>query len=59
ADWDVTKRHYEPMARYVHPHFQASRTLRHASYDFAANNADRFRTESQAAVQAAIDRHNP
>jgi limonene 1,2-monooxygenase len=57
ADWDATKRHYELMARYVHPHFQGSRTLRHASYDHAATNADRFRSESQAAVQAAIDRH--
>ncbi len=57
ADWDATKRHYELMARYVHPHFQGSRTLRHASYDFATDNGDRFRTESQAAVQAAIDRH--
>ncbi len=57
ADWDATKRHYELMARYVHPHFQGSRTLRHASYDFATDNGDRFRDESQAAVQAAIDRH--
>ena len=31
ADWDATKRHYELMARYVHPHFQRSRELRRVS----------------------------
>ncbi|HSU07184.1 MAG TPA: LLM class flavin-dependent oxidoreductase, partial [Acetobacteraceae bacterium] len=55
ADWDATKRHYELMARYVHPHFQHSRTLRHASYDMAKDNGDLFRAQSQAAVQSAID----
>src|SRR6202023_4405959 len=24
ADWEATKRHYELMARFVHPHFQKS-----------------------------------
>ena len=28
ADWEATKRHYELMARFVHPHFQRSRELR-------------------------------
>ncbi|HEX5328202.1 MAG TPA: LLM class flavin-dependent oxidoreductase [Acetobacteraceae bacterium] len=56
ADWEATRRHYELMARYVHPHFQHSRTLRRASYDFAAANGELFRAQSQAAVQAAIDR---
>jgi len=56
ADWEATKRHYELMARYVHPHFQQSRTLRRASYDFAAENSEWFRAQSQAAVQAEIDR---
>ena len=55
ADWDATKRHYELMARFVHPHFQHSRTLRHASYDMARDNGDLFRAQSQAAVQSAID----
>ncbi len=27
ADWEQTKRHYELMARFVHPHFQGSREL--------------------------------
>ncbi len=56
ADWEPTKLHYELMARYVHPHFQGSRTLRHASYDLARDNGDLFREQSQAAVQAEIDR---
>ena len=57
ADWEATKRHYELMARYVHPHFQGSRALRSASYDFATLNGDQSRSQSQAAVQAEIDRH--
>ncbi len=56
ANWDATKRHYELMARYVHPHFQNSRILRYTSYDSARSNSDRFRAQSQAAVQAEIDR---
>jgi limonene 1,2-monooxygenase len=56
ADWEATKRHYELMARYVHPLFQQSRTLRRASYDFATENGEWFRAQSQAAVQAEIDR---
>lgn len=56
ADWEATKRHYELMARYVHPHFQQSRELRRANYDFAAENSEWFRAQSQAAVQAEIDR---
>ena len=36
ADWELTKRSYELMARYVHPHFQRqSNALRVASYDNA------------------------
>jgi limonene 1,2-monooxygenase len=56
ADWEATRRHYELMARYVHPHFQGSRELRRASYDQATSNGDLFRDQSQAAVQAEIDR---
>jgi limonene 1,2-monooxygenase len=56
ADWDATRRHYELMARYVHPHFQGSRVLRTASYDFATAQGEAFRVQSQAAVQAEIDR---
>ena len=56
ADWEATKRHYELMARYVHPHFQQSRELRRANYDYAAENSEWFRSQSQAAVQAEIDR---
>jgi len=56
ADWEATKRHYELMARYVHPHFQHSREWRAESYDYAkAHHAD-FTGQSQAAVQAEIDR---
>ena len=41
ADWPATKRSYELMARYVHPHFQRqSNTLRVASYDDAKAEYD-------------------
>ncbi len=56
ADWGATKRHYELMARYVHPHFQSSRELRRASYSQALGNIEAFTQEMNAAVQAEIDR---
>jgi limonene 1,2-monooxygenase len=56
ADWDQTKRHYELMARFVHPHFQGSRELRRDSYAFAKDHHDDFVGQSAAAVQAEIDR---
>ena len=56
ADWAETKRHYELMARYVHPHFQSSREWRTGSYDFARDHHAEFVGQSGAAVQAEIDR---
>jgi limonene 1,2-monooxygenase len=56
ADWGATQRHYELMARYVHPHFQDSRTLRIESYDFARDHHEEYGSQSRAAVQAEIDR---
>jgi len=56
ADWEQTKRHYELMARYVHPHFQASREWRVESYDYARDHHAEFTGQSSAAVQAEIDR---
>ncbi|HEX2940321.1 MAG TPA: LLM class flavin-dependent oxidoreductase [Rhodopila sp.] len=56
ADWAETKRHYELMARYVHPHFQSSREWRVESYAYAREHHDDFTTQSSAAVQAEIDR---
>ena len=56
ADWPATKRHYELMARYVHPHFQASREWRSESYDYARDHHAEFTAQSGAAVQAEIDR---
>jgi limonene 1,2-monooxygenase len=56
ADWAETKRHYELMARYVHPHFQSSREWRSGSYNFARDHHDEFVGQSGAAVQAEIDR---
>jgi limonene 1,2-monooxygenase len=56
ADWAETRRHYELMARYVHPHFQASREWRVESYGYARDHHGAFTTQSQAAVQAEIDR---
>ncbi|MBV9861514.1 MAG: LLM class flavin-dependent oxidoreductase [Alphaproteobacteria bacterium] len=56
ADWDATKRHYELMARFVHPHFQRSRELLQGSYDYAARHHVEFIGQAGAAVQAEIDR---
>ncbi len=56
ADWPETQRHYELMARYVHPHFQSSREWRIESYDYARDHHAQFASESGAAVQAEIDR---
>ncbi len=56
ADWAETKRHYELMARYVHPHFQSSREWRSGSYDYARDHHAAFTGQSAAAVQAEIDR---
>ncbi|HVC59153.1 MAG TPA: LLM class flavin-dependent oxidoreductase [Acetobacteraceae bacterium] len=59
ADWEATKRHYELMARYVHPHFQRSREWRRESYGYARSHHAEFTEQSAAAVQAEIDRRNP
>ena len=57
ADWAATRRHYELMARFVHPHFQQSRERLGASYDYAARHHVEFTGQAGAAVQAEIDRH--
>jgi limonene 1,2-monooxygenase len=57
ADWDATKKHYELMARFVHPHFQKSRDLLRASYDFATSHHEDFLGQASAAIQSEIDRH--
>jgi limonene 1,2-monooxygenase len=57
ADWDATKKHYELMARFVHPHFQKSRDLLRASYNFAVHHHEDFLGQASAAIQAEIDRH--
>ena len=58
ADWPATKRSYELMARYVHPHFQRnSNELRGWSYDDAKSKYATAGLQSKAAVQAAIDRY--
>jgi limonene 1,2-monooxygenase len=56
ADFPATLRHFELMARYVLPHFQHTREWREESYAFARGHGDEFRSQSQAAVQAEIDR---
>lgn len=56
ADWAETKRHYELMARFVHPHFQGSHALRRASYDFASERHELFAAQQRGAVQAEIDK---
>jgi limonene 1,2-monooxygenase len=57
ADWEATKRHYELMARFVHPHFQKSRELLRGSYDYATSHHEDFTGKAGAAIQAEIDRH--
>jgi limonene 1,2-monooxygenase len=57
ADWEATKRHYELMARFVHPHFQRSRELLRGSYDFATSRHVEFVGQASAAIQKEIDRH--
>ena len=58
ADWPATKRSYELMARYVHPHFQRNANeLRDWSYDDAKAKYETAGAQSKAAVQAAIDKY--
>ena len=58
ADWEATKRSYELMARYVHPHFQRNaNALRDFSYDDATGKYATAGAQMKSAVQAAIDKH--
>ena len=58
ADWEATKRSYELMARYVHPHFQRdANRLRQASYDIAAGTHDTWRPASAQAVMSEIENY--
>jgi limonene 1,2-monooxygenase len=57
ADWDATKRHYELMARFVHPRFQGSRELLRESYDYATSRHVDFTGRAAAAIQKEVDRH--
>jgi limonene 1,2-monooxygenase len=58
ADWEATKRSYELMARYVHPHFQRNaNALRDFSYDDAKGKYATAGAQMKSAVQAAIDKH--
>jgi limonene 1,2-monooxygenase len=58
ADWAQTKRSYELMARFVHPHFQRTgNALRDFSYDDAKGKHGTAGKEMQQAVQAAIDKY--
>ncbi|CAN5889641.1 LLM class flavin-dependent oxidoreductase [soil metagenome] len=58
ADWEATKRSYELMARYVHPHFQRqSNGLRTASYDDAKTKHETAGAESAQAVLGEIEKY--
>jgi len=58
ADWEATKKSYELMARYVHPHFQRqSNTQRVASYDNATAKHATAGAESAKAVETEIERY--
>ncbi|HXO02476.1 MAG TPA: hypothetical protein VN900_10495, partial [Stellaceae bacterium] len=54
---EATKRHYELMARFVHPKFQQSRELLVGSYDYATSHHEDFTGKAAAAIQKAVDRH--
>jgi limonene 1,2-monooxygenase len=57
ADWDATRKSYELMARYVHPHFQGhANHLRQHSYNVAAGNRDTHVAAASAAVSGEIDK---
>ena len=56
ADWDATRKHYELMARYVHPHFQGSSAPRIEAYAHAAAHFQEFTTQAAAAVMTEIER---
>jgi limonene 1,2-monooxygenase len=59
ADWEATRRSYELMARYVHPHFQRqSNTLRNFSYDDAKAKHETAGEESKQAVLTEIERYD-
>jgi limonene 1,2-monooxygenase len=58
ADWAATKRSYELMARYVHPHFQRNaNALRDFSYDDAKAKYATAGQQMKAAVQAATEKY--
>ncbi|MEZ5816880.1 MAG: LLM class flavin-dependent oxidoreductase [Hyphomicrobiaceae bacterium] len=58
ADWEATKRSYELMARYVHPHFQrGANSLRQWSYDDAKTKHETAGAESKAAVMKEIEKY--
>lgn len=58
ADWAATKRSYELMARYVHPHFQHNaNSLRVWSYDDATAKHETAGAESKAAVMGEIEKY--
>ena len=58
ADFEATKRSYELMARYVHPHFQRNaNALRRASYDVATASHDTFGAASAKAVNLEIEKY--
>src|SRR5499433_2055241 len=58
ADWAATRKSYELMARYVHPHFQRdANALRQWSYNDAKSKYETAGVASRAAVQSAIDKY--
>ena len=58
ASFEATKKSYELMARYVHPHFQRHANARRQwSYDDAKAKYASAGDQSRAAVQAAIDKY--
>jgi limonene 1,2-monooxygenase len=56
ADWEATRKHYELMSRYVHPHFQGSSAPRIEAYAHAAAHFQEFTQQAAAAVMTEIER---
>src|SRR5882724_8547920 len=58
ADWPATKKSYELMARYVHPHVQRNANeLRDWSYNDAKEKYATAGQQMKSAVQSAIDKY--
>ena len=57
AEWDLKKKSYELLARYVAPRFQGLNANRDTSIEWAAANRARFIGEARMAVGVRVAQH--